>query len=425
MERENNSYGAIDRTTREVVRVRKLTILVLQAVIVLSMLGGMWASVAKAATETLDIGIATPLTGPSAHLGTMMKNGTLMAIDDQNERGGVTITGKKYVLNAIVRDTKKDTSVGKAVAEELVYDKKVKIIVGPFLDDMIGVQSVTERNKVIVFFNVPAMPGLIGPDKPYTFFFGGIPLQMMITGAAYIQKFYPGAKTVVSMVPDTAALPVWENAVKGTCGRYGLNWLGNEKFPFGTTDFSPFITRVLARKPDIVDTSSTGGSMGGLCAQLIKQLRQAGFKGIIWVPATAPPGTVEEVVPKEYRIKIVTNDIDWESPIVSKAYRDLCRAFQKKYNMVPIDMVGEAYNGVRPFFKFLDGQDSMDTTVWTKGFEKYQWPGIFGREAYWVGKPIYGINRILLRNFWASEYIDGKLETRWEAPIPLEVFVEK
>jgi hypothetical protein len=93
--------------------------------------------------------------------------------------------------------------------------------------------------------------------------------------------------------------------------------------------------------------------------------------------------------------------------------------------MVPIDMVGEVYNGVRPFFKFLDGQDSMDTTTWTKGFEKYHWPGIFGREAFWVGKPIYGINRILLRNFWASEYMDGKLETRWEAPIPLEVFAEK
>jgi branched-chain amino acid transport system substrate-binding protein len=425
MRRENNSYGAIDGTAPEAVKVRKLTISVLQTVIALSMLTGMWASVAKAAPEILNIGIATPLTGPAAHLGTMMKNGTLMAIDDQNQQGGVTIAGKKYVLNAIVRDTKKDSAVGKAVAEELVYDKKVKVIVGPFLDDMVGVQSVTEPNKVIGFFNIPAMPRLIGPDKPYTFFFGGIPLQMMVPGAAYIEKFYPSAKTVISMVPDTAALPLWENAVKATCGRYGLNWLGDEKFPFGTTDFSPFITRVLAKRPDIVETSSTGGSMGGLCAQLIKQLRQSGFKGIIWVPTTAPPGTVEQVVPKEYRVRIVTNDIDWESPIVSKAYRDLCRGFQKKYNMVPIDMVGEVYNGVRPFFKFLDGQDSMDTTAWTKGFEKYHWSGIFGREAYWVGKPIYGVNRILLRNFWASEYIDGKLETRWEAPIPLEVFVGK
>ena len=30
--------------------------------------------------KTFDIGIATPLTGPAAHLGTMIKNGILMAI---------------------------------------------------------------------------------------------------------------------------------------------------------------------------------------------------------------------------------------------------------------------------------------------------------------------------------------------------------
>ena len=101
--------------------------------------------------KTLDIGIATPLTGTYAFIGTQIQNAALLAIDDQNEQGGVTIAGQKYVLNPIIRDTKWDLVLGKTIAEELVFDKGVKIITGPFISDAIGAQTVTEPNKVITF----------------------------------------------------------------------------------------------------------------------------------------------------------------------------------------------------------------------------------------------------------------------------------
>jgi hypothetical protein len=154
-------------------------------------------------------------------------------------------------------------------------------------------------------------------------------------------------------------------------------------------------------------------------------LRQAGYKGIIVVPALPPPGAVEEVVPENYRTKIVTNDIDWEAPIVSNAYRDLSRRYLKKYNVPPIDMVGQLYNVTKPFYEFLNGQKTMDTTKWMEGFENYRWKGIYGKEATWIGKPMFGINRMAFRADWVSEYINGKLQTKWEAPIPMDLFVEK
>lgn len=378
-----------------------------------------------ALSKNFDIGIATPLTGPAAHLGTMIKNGILMAIEEQNSKGGIKIAGEKYIINPIIRDTKKDAAVGKAVAEELVYRKKVKVIAGPFIDDAVAIQTVTEPNKVIGFFVVPAIPGMCSPEKPYTFFCGGFALMMMVNQAAYIPKFYPNAKTVLTMQPDLPDAPLWADSAKTMFQYYGLNWLGYERFPFNINDFMPVITRALAKKPDIIDTSSTGGAMGGLCALLIKQLREAGFRGIISVPTAPPPGVVEEVVPKEYLTKVLSSDVDWESPIVSKAYRDFCRLFVKKYNIRPTDMPPEFYRALKPFFEFLDGQTTMDTSVWMKGFEKYKWRDIYGREATWVGKPIFGINRLLFRSFWVSEYINGKLETKWEAPIPMEFFVER
>jgi len=148
----------------------------------------------KAGPKTLDIGVATPLTGPAAHIGMNMKNAILMAIEDQNAQGGVRIAGETYVLNPIILDTKKDAAVGKSVAEELVYGRKVKVIAGPFIDDAMGAQSVTEPNKIIAFFVSPSTPDMTGPSKPYSFFVNGLIPQLFSVGAAYIQKFYPNAK---------------------------------------------------------------------------------------------------------------------------------------------------------------------------------------------------------------------------------------
>jgi branched-chain amino acid transport system substrate-binding protein len=405
--------------------MKRRALIFVALIIAATLVSGQAFAQKAASPKTLDIGIATPLTGPAAHLGTNIKNAALMAIDDQNAKGGVTIAGEKYMLNPIIMDTKKDAAVGKAVAEQLVYDKKVKVVIGPFIDDAIGAQPVLESNKIISFIVTPSTPNMTGPSKPFSFFFSGPIPQMFNTGAAYIQKFYPKAKTVVSMPPDLPDTVMFLNSAQMMCKLYGLEWVDAEKFPFGTTDFSPFITRAMAKNPDIIDTNSTGGNMGGLCAQLIKQLRQAGYKGIIWVPALPPPGAVEEVVPENLRTKIVTNDIDWEAPIVSDAYRDLCRRYLKKYNVPPIDIVGQLYNVTKPFFEFLNGQKTMDTTKWMEGFQNYHWKGIYGKEATWIGKPMFGINRMAFRASWASEWINGKLETRWEAPIPMDLFVEK
>ena len=46
--------------------------------------------------STMNIGITTPLTGPMGPFGTQMKNAALLAIEDQNSKGGVTIGGQKY-----------------------------------------------------------------------------------------------------------------------------------------------------------------------------------------------------------------------------------------------------------------------------------------------------------------------------------------
>lgn len=386
---------------------------------------GTAVTVRAQASKTLDIGIATPLTGPAGNVGSNFRNGVLLAVEHQNAKGGVTIGGQKYLINVTVRDTKFDPTVAKTVTEELVFDKKVKVIFGPSPVETATMQGITEPNKVMLFGMAPYI-GQVGPQKPYTFFLGGCPEAMYAQGALYIKKYYPQAKKVYSTFADLPDAPVWNDAAEKTMKRFGFTWLGMEKYPAGVTDFSAVIQRMLAKKPDVIDMSGSGGAMGAVVPLLVKQLRQAGFDGVIWQPTVPPPGVMEEAVSKQYLNKIVTNDIDLNGPIATKAYKNLYKEYVAKYKTQPTDLMSWVYDGTTAFLNFLDTQQTMDTATWVQGFEKYRWKNVFGAEGRWLGKPIFGVNRFTIACTWVSEWKDGKLQNM-QAPqnYPWELFESK
>ena len=378
--------GGIISYKGEAMRISKAV----SAIVAVMVWAGISGICSAQSAKTLDIGIATPLTGPAANVGNNYRNGVLLAIENWNAKGGVTIGGQKYLLNPIVRDTKFNPATAKTVAEELVYDKKVKVIFGPSQVDMSGMQPVTEENKVIVFSQSPYKEGT-GPGKPFTFFLGGNPDKMYALGALYLKKYYPQAKKVVSTFADLPDAQTWTEAAKTASARFGFTWLGMEKYPANTTDFSSVIARILAKKPDIVDTSASGGAMGAVLPILVKQLRQAGFDGPIWMPTVPPPGVMEEAVPKQFLNEITTNDVDLGSPVVTKAYKDLYNLSVTKYKVHPINLMFIVYDGANALFEFLNTQSTMDTTAWVQGFEKYRWKNIYGHEGRWVGNRCSGL----------------------------------
>ncbi len=380
---------------------------------------------APAAVQTLDIGIASPLTGPSAFLGGQISNSILMAMEDRNAQGGVTIGGQKYTLNPIVRDTKHNIVDAKNIAEELIFDKKVKVIAGVFIADGAGVQTVSEPNKVLLFGTNPALAGMTGPNKPYSFFCAPTVSQMTWSPLAYIHQFYPQAETVFCIEADIPTGPTFAADTEAACKRLGMNYLGFEKVPTTTKDFTPIISRVLTHNADIIDTGGVGGSMGGLGALLVKQLREEGFTGLVSIPAAPPEDIVEELVPPASLDKVVTYYANIDYPIVDPKYRDVMTRFNTKYNAAPVDIVAYYYNVMKAFFEFLNTQNSMDTVAWMQGFAQYQWQNLFGVESRWVGEPADGINRRVIVGTWVSEYKKGKPVTEFSAQVPDDMFVTK
>jgi branched-chain amino acid transport system substrate-binding protein len=412
------------KTNHKEADMKKRVILILMAAFVVVMLISGWSWAQK--PSSLDIGIATPLTGPAAFLGNQVSNAVLLAIDNQNAQGGVTIGGQKYTLNPIQRDTKADAAVGKTVAEELVLGKKVKIIAGPFQADAIGVQSVTEPNKVLTFFIQFLTPEMTGPSKPYSFAVSFPIPQMIYKCLYYIQKKYPQAKTVFSMEADVPDAPAFAGTTEGCCKLLGFNYLGFEKVPMDTRDFAPIIARVRTHNPDVIDIGNIGGVMGGLGALLIKQIRDAGFSGIIFTPAAPPEEVMEQTVPAQSLDKVINaNYVDVNGPVADPKYRDVMNRFLAKYKQPPVDIVPAYYNVMTGLFQFLNTQDTMDTRAWMQGFANYRWKGVMGFESSWIGLVGDGINRRVFQNNWVTHYENGKPVTDYTAPIAESLFVIK
>ena len=59
------------------------------------------AAPSGARAAVIKIGVAGPLTGDQAAFGDMLKNGALLAVSEWNNRGGVTVGGKKMKVEII------------------------------------------------------------------------------------------------------------------------------------------------------------------------------------------------------------------------------------------------------------------------------------------------------------------------------------
>ena len=92
------------------------------------LLAGMAAAVPAYADETILIGLAGPLTGPSARIGKDLENGAQLAIDDAN-KAHPTLNGKAVTFKLQSEDDQSDPRVAVAVAQRLV-DSGVAGVVG-------------------------------------------------------------------------------------------------------------------------------------------------------------------------------------------------------------------------------------------------------------------------------------------------------
>jgi branched-chain amino acid transport system substrate-binding protein len=360
------------------------------------------------AQETLKIGGIGPLSGGGTAWGLAAQRGMEIAIEEINAVGDFKSGGKTYKLELVMYDDQYTGAGGKAAAERLVNQDNVKFIIGPVgSPPALGVISVTNPAKVVALTNGYAPQILKNDTKdPYNFRIYPTNIEFGPPLIKWLKENAPEVKKVAMLAPNDAVGQSVAGALAEDYRKQGFE-VELELFERGIKEFTPLILRMMAKK---VDAFEFDGNSPGDAGLMLKQIRQAGFKGkVIQVGGPGSDEIIEIAGPAAEGF-LSYGVFDWDTPAGQK----LRPIYEKKYGKGIINQFMPAfYHTVFLLVDAIKRADSVDTTKVRDALDAMNGfdAGIYG-PVKWTGKDFYGVNRQLMFTYYLAEVKGGKLVTK-------------
>ncbi len=277
----------------------------------------------EAKTGVVRIGSVQPLSGGGlAFYGKSEEVGLMLAVQQINEAGGFVVGDTTYTIEVVARDTRSDDAVGIAAVQELIRDEGIKIIFGPIPHGIgLAASELTQPEQVLHLMSLSILTsedGVLNPETSQTthkWLFQIEPSELTrstITAAGVLELL--GAEE-----GDTSVIIATDDPSGQFLGRFYngvLTALGQKThpvvfYPPGTTDFTPFLTRLKGLEPDWMHNWYIAADSVLIAEQALELEVARGY-----MVFGVDPGWWEENFP---------GGIDNEAPIVL-ACINLCRA---------------------------------------------------------------------------------------------------
>jgi branched-chain amino acid transport system substrate-binding protein len=205
-------------------------------------------NILRAQEPTIRIGFPVPLSGPYGTEAADQVRCAQLAVDEFNEAGG--LNGQKAEL--LPRDDKLNPGEAATRTLELIEKDHANYICGSLSAAVqLAVNNVTKQRRVL--YNSISQSDQIAakPDwSRYTFHEAMTP--HMTAGAVGKYAFSKFGKKVVFLAADYAYGAEMVEGFKAVGEKMGIEVLADLKAPLGATDFSTFIPRIMALKPDVL-----------------------------------------------------------------------------------------------------------------------------------------------------------------------------
>ncbi len=224
---------------------------------------------AGAAGAQVKMGVAGPITGPSAATGAQMKNGVDQAAADINAAGGMM--GQK--IQVFYGDDASDPKQGVSVANKMAGDG-VKYIVGHYNSGVsIPASMVYQENGIVEITPASTNPTFTERKMWNTFRVCGRDDQQGKVAGAYILKHFKGKKIAVVHDKTTYGKGLADETLK-TMKAGGMKEVLYEGINTGEKDYSALVSKIKQSGADLV---YFGGlyTEGGL---IVRQMRDQGVK---------------------------------------------------------------------------------------------------------------------------------------------------
>lgn len=203
-------------------------------------------------SNEIKVGVYGPFTGGSAPMGTSMRNGVMLAVDEINVAGGVL--GKKLVV--IDRDDEAKNERGGQIMQEFLDKEKVVAVLGPVNTGVANASTqYTQQKKVPQIINVSAGAKVNelfkdNPENNYIFrIAANDEVQAKVIVNAALKK---GAKMPAILCDDTNYGQSGREKLEATLAAAGVKPVYSGKFKIKDTDMTAQLQEAKAAKADIL-----------------------------------------------------------------------------------------------------------------------------------------------------------------------------
>lgn len=225
------------------------------------------ALMGTASAKEFPIGIMHALTGPVGFVGTTMANGTILGLEEINNK---KLLGE-HTIKLIVADTGSDRNQAMTLVSKLATSDNVLMIIGP-TSSIESLASAPVANEKNVPMYTQALSSDVFKSGPWAF-------KAMVGTDAYMK---PVSKYVLgTLKPKTAAIifdrqndstVTQKNFFKDDIVKAGVQVVSEHGILGTDTDFSVIATEIAAKKPDMVYVAA----QAHVGANVFTQLRQGG-----------------------------------------------------------------------------------------------------------------------------------------------------
>jgi branched-chain amino acid transport system substrate-binding protein len=205
-------------------------------------------NIASAQTGNIKIGFPTPLTGAFSAEAQDQVKAAEIAIKEFNESGG--FNGRKAEL--LVRDDKLNPGEAATRTLELIEKDKVDFVVGSLsAATQLSINAVCRDRKVL--FNSISQSDAINEAKDWSLYTFHEALNPHITAGAVARYAFPKfGKKVVYLTADYAYGHEMVRGFQRAGQALGTQTLADIRHPLGAADYSSFLPRIQALKPDVL-----------------------------------------------------------------------------------------------------------------------------------------------------------------------------
>ncbi len=361
--------------------------------------------------KILKVGTLTPLSGAAAPWGWDVVHAFALIAEETNAAGGLKVSNDTYKIEHVVYDTKARADEATTLAKKMIFGDKVKYVIGANVGATCdAIQLVTEPNKVWFSFGCWGIKNL-GVDKPYSFRQPLGPLELNPVMYEFIRNKNPNIKTVAIINPnDTSGWDCSKGAQLGA-KKVGFQVVADIYYERGTSDFGPFVSKLLAAKPDLIDFAGSPPGDGGLMAKI---LQERGYKGTKAYGAAMNSEPYLKVAGDAAEGTYIGVGWDWEGDFVRPSVKELAKKFQAKFKD-PIGANGVAeYAAAQMVFAAVQKTGSIDVDTVIKYITSHKMETVLGPMMI-GGQEDYGINRQFLFPMISSIVKGGKVVNLEEA----------